>query len=274
MSTMTSLSGPAVGHSAAPPRPAFVSDSLTMIGRSVRVVVRTPAAVLSATFMPVILLLVMTASFAKIVAPGAGYADYVNQVLPLFVIMGMAFGSVSTGVAAHRDLHSGMDARLRRLPIAPSAPLVGRIVGDAARNLGTLALMFAVGGVLGFRFQAGVLAALGCVVVALALGAGFAWLAVAVAIRASNAEGVVQLLNGLLLVLSFLSTGFVSLDDLPGWAQPIARANPFSAGVEAMRALSQGGPTTAPVLRSLAWSAVLVAVFSVIATRTYRRARA
>lgn len=266
---------PAASHTAAaaamPARPAILDDTLVMAGRSIRVVSRTPAAVLSATFMPIILLLVMTASFSKVVLPGGSYGDYVNHVLPLFAVMGMIFSSVTTGVAAHRDLHSGMDNRLRTLPVASSAPLVGRIVGDATRNLLTLVVLGGVGVALGFRFRAGMVPALSTVGLALVFGFAFACIAVAVAARASSAEAMVSALNGLLLVLSFLSNGFVDTDDLPGWAQPVATLNPVSSVVDAMRALTQGGATTGPVLEALAWSIGLSAVFGSLAVVAYRR---
>ncbi|MGH4022102.1 MAG: ABC transporter permease [Pseudonocardiaceae bacterium] len=252
-------------------RPNAFGDALVMIGHSVTVARRTPAAVLSATFLPIILLLTMTASFAKIVSPNGSYADYVNWVLPLLVVMGVMFSSLTTGIAAHQDLHSGLDDRLRTLPMARSAPLVGRIVGDAVRNFVTVVVVVALGIVLGFRFDTSIFAIIGFFVVPLVFGVGFAWLAVTVGIRAATAENVESWLSAGLLVLSFLSTGFVAKNDLPGWVQPIAEVNPVSSVVEAMRALAHGGATAGPLFSGLAWSAGLTAVFSVLAVRTYRR---
>jgi ABC-type polysaccharide/polyol phosphate export permease len=78
-------------------------------------------------------------------------------------------------------------------------------------------------------------------------------------------------LNAALLVVSFLSTGFVPQHDLPGWAQPIAEVNPVSSVVEAMRTLAHGGAVAGPLLSSLVWSTGLTAVCSVLAVRSYRR---
>lgn len=252
-------------------RPDVFGDALAMIGRSVTVARRTPGAVFSAAFLPVILLLTMTAGFAKIVDPAGSYADYVNWVLPLLVVMGVVLSSLTTGIAAYQDLHSGMDDRLRTLPMARSAPLVGRIVGDAVRNLATVVVVVALGLVLGFRFGTSPPAIAGFFVLPLVFGVGFACLAVALAIRAGSAEAVASVLNAALMMLTFLSTGFVAMNDLPGWAQPIAAVNPVSSVVEAMRALAHGGPVIAPLISSLAWSAGLVGVFGGLAIGSYRR---
>lgn len=251
-------------------RPSVFGDTLVMAGRSVTVARRTPTTMLTATFMPAILLLTMTAGFAKIVNPDGSYADYVNWVLPLLVMMGVMFSSINTGIAAHQDLKSGLHDRLRTLPIAQSAPLVGRIIGDAARNLATVVVVVALGIALGFRFDTSIFAIIGFFVLPLGVGAGFAWLAVAVAVRAATAESVESQLDAGLLVLSFLSTGFVPKHDLPGWAQPIAEVNPVSSVVEAMRALAHGGAVAGPLVCSLAWSVALTTVFGVLAVRTYR----
>lgn len=252
-------------------RPSLLGDVLVMTRRSVRVVARTPAAIVAAIFMPLVLMVVMTAGFAKVVTPDGSYGDYVNRALPLFAVMGMTFSAVTTGVSAHRDLRSGMDARLRTLPMSPVAPLAGRILGDATRNLLTIVVLSAVGAIIGFRVRAGIPAALAAVGLALLVGIGFAWLAIAAAVRSRSAEAMTSLLNGVLLVLSFLSTGMVPADDLPGWAQPIADHSPVSAAVEAMRVLTQGGPTSAPVAKSLAWSMALAAVFATAALTSARR---
>ena len=63
----------------------------------------------------------------------------------------------------------------------------------------------------------------------------------AIATYVDSAETAVSATNALLLLLTFLSTGFVKLHDLPGWAQPIAAANPISYVAQAMRGAASGG---------------------------------
>ena len=50
-----------------------------------------------------------------------------------------------------------------------------------------------------------------------------------------------------------------------------AENQPVSVNIDAVRALSQGGPTTTPVLQSLAWTVAIVVVFGSLAVRRYRR---
>jgi ABC-type polysaccharide/polyol phosphate export permease len=72
--------------------------------------------------------------------------------------------------------------------------------------------------------------------------------------------------------LVFASSAFVSVANMPGWLQAFAKANPITNVVDALRALCLGGPTTTPVLRSLAWITAILLVFVPLAVSRYRRA--
>ncbi|WP_020494733.1 ABC transporter permease [Sciscionella marina] len=251
-------------------RPEFFRDAALLAGRAVRETFRSPATIVLGSFFPLVMLLAMTLGFADVVLPGRGYAGYVNYSLPLFIVMGVVFAALNTAVATYRDLHGGMDARLRTVAIARSAPLLGRVGADAVRNLATTVLVFLLGFALGFRFAAGPLAILGFFLLPVVFGFGIAWFMVAIAMRAKSAETAISLVNVLLLVLSFLSTGFAPKGSLAGWAEPIAAVNPLSSAIDAMRGLAHGGELTGPLLATLAWTVALTAVFGAVAVSAYR----
>lgn len=255
----------------ATPRASILTDTAILTGRGLLLMARSPATVAMTAAFPVILLLLLSVSFAEIVMPGQAYADYVNYSVPLFAAMGITFATLSTANAVHADRIVGFDDRLHTLPMSPVAPLAGRIIADTARNLATVAIVTGVGVALGFRFENGALGLVGYFIVPLLYGFGLAWLMVAVALHASSAESANAALNALLLVLSFLSTGFVRLEDLPGWAQPIASANPISHVVDAMRSFAHGGAGGDQLLAVAAWTIGLTAAFGTLAVRKYAR---
>lgn len=254
-----------------PVRPSFLGDAAVLTGRALRLMWRNPGAVVFGSFFPLTLLLLMTLAFADVMMPGLGYAAYVNYSLPLFVVMGVVFSALGTAVVVYHDLHSGMDSRLRTLPMARSAPLLSRVVADAVRNLITAVLVAAVGMALGFRFDTNPWPVLGFFVVPVLFGFGIAWFMVAVALVARSAETAVSVINIVLLVLSFFSTGFVPAEKLADWAGPIAAVNPLSHVIEAMRALAHGGSLAGPLLWTLVWTAGLTAVCGSLAVHRYRR---
>jgi ABC-2 type transport system permease protein/oleandomycin transport system permease protein len=59
---------------------------------------------------------------------------------------------------------------------------------------------------------------------------------------------------------------------MPGWLQTFADINPVTVTVNALRALTLGGPTARPVLEALAWIVGILLVFVPLAVNRYRRA--
>ena len=57
---------------------------------------------------------------------------------------------------------------------------------------------------------------------------------------------------------------------MPGWLQPFARNQPLSVTVDAVRGLFQGAAAHQWIWQSLTWSAGILLVFFLIATRLYR----
>lgn len=160
------------------------------------------------------------------------------------------------------DLTSGAIDRFRSLPIARGAVLAARMLSDAVRLL-LIVLMTAVG----FRIHTGVLPALAALALTIAFGIAFSW----VMLYLGTAEATQAAGQTLMFLLTFLSSAFVPLATMPGWLQTIARLNPVTYAVDALRALLAGAPAAKPVLLTTAWIAALIAVFAPLAVRRYRR---
>lgn len=255
------------------PRPTIFLDTALMTGRAFTLMYRSPTTLLAAIGLPIVLMLFLSVGFADVVMPGAGLAAYIDYGAPLFIIMGITFATSGTAIAAHTDRFSGFQNRMQTLPVAPLAPAAGRATADLMRNLVTTVVVTAVAYLLGFRFHpdAGALHVLGFLLVPLVYGFGLAWLMLAVASWMKSAEAVDSVLNAALLVFSFLSTGFVRLDDLPGWARPIAEANPISKAVEAMRGCALGTVDSGALIAVAAWSLGMTFVFGSVMLVASRR---
>jgi ABC-2 type transport system permease protein len=230
---------------------------------------RNPAIIIGATAFPVFLLIVFTASFAKVVIPDGSYADYAQFLVPLSIIQGLLFSVINTGNSLYQDLTSGMDNRLRTMPIARSALLAGRIFSSAGRLFIQVGITTIVGYLLGFRFQTHFLAILTFFILPVVFAMSFAWLAVFIAVKVKSAESIQAAILPWLLPLTFLSIGYVPKEGFPNWIQGFVEINPVSSAAQALRGLSSGGLVVIPVISTLLWSLVLTAVFSTLAIRSY-----
>jgi ABC-2 type transport system permease protein/oleandomycin transport system permease protein len=196
---------------------------------------------------------------------------YVDFLMPGIFVQTVVFGSTQTGVGLAEDLSKGMIERFRSLPMARSAVLAGRTLGDAVRNTFVVVLMTIVGMLVGFRFHTNVIASVAALLLVVAFGYAFSWISATIGLTVHDVESAQT--AGFLWVfpLVFASSVFVPIHTLPGWLQAFARINPITNTANAMRALILGGPTTKYVLYALAWIVGILAVFMPFATRRYRR---
>jgi ABC transporter DrrB family efflux protein len=251
------------------PVPPAVRDTVAISCRNLRRLGRAPNLLLLSLTTGVLFVLLFRYVFGGAIrTPGSSYVDYL---MPGAFILTVTASAVTTGVGFAEDLASGAIDRFRSLPIARSAVLAGRMLSDAVRLLLLIAAMTAVGFAVGFRVHTGALAALAGLVLTITFGMAFSWVMLYLALALRTAEATQAAGQTLMFLLTFLSSAFVPLATMPGWLQAIARLNPVTYAVDALRALLVGGPTARPVLLAVAWTAGLVIVFVPLAVRRYRR---
>lgn len=254
-----------------PRRWAATADIALMTQRNLILWLRVPAYVVATLVQPIILVLLFRYVFGgeiRIVEKGG----YVNYLMPGIVGQTVAFASVGTAVALALELKKGVIDRFRSTPMARAAVLGGRLAADAVRILATVAVIVGVGYAVGFRFENGLLAAAAMMLLAAAFGVSLCCVTACVGIAVQDAESVQAIALVLLLPLSFVSSAVVRVSSMPSWLQGVARNQPVSVVVDAMRSLALGGPVASHVLPALWWTAGIAAVFATLAIRAYRQA--
>ena len=269
--TTTTLPAPRIER---PERSAFgwaVADTKTIAWRNLLTLRRLPQLLVFATVQPVIFVLMFRYVFGGAIhAPGVPYVDFL---MPGVFAQTVAFGSIQTGVGLAEDLHKGLIERFRSLPMARSAVLAGRTLADLVRNVFVVALMLAVGYMVGFRIQTNVIGLVAGMAVILLFGFSLTWIFAIVGLGTSNAETAQAASFPILAPLVFASSAFVPVGSMPGWLQAFAKNQPVSIAIDAVRSLVLGGQyaNTGKVVASLAWSLGIIVVFAPLAIRRYRK---
>ena len=247
-----------------------VRDALVLAGRNLQHTTRQPELLFFSTVQPVIFVLLFRFVFGGAIStPGL---SYVNFLMAGIFVQTTAFSSTATGVGLAEDLSKGLIDRFRALPMARSAVLAGRTLGDLARIVFVVLVMTAVGFAVGLR-PASLGGLLGAIALTSLFGFAFSWISAWIGlsvkgVEAANLAGFVWLFP-----LTFASSAFVPLESMPGWLQAFARNTPVTPTVDAVRALlNEGLPLQRPLLTSLAWIVGITAVFSTLAVRQYRKA--
>lgn len=252
-------------------RPVLVAETRLLAGRSLRHFFRQPQLLIPTVVFSPLLMFILLAAFGQVVTDVTG-GDYVDRLAPLICLSGAGFGAAAAGLGLLEDRQGGMLGRLRAMPIDHRSALTGRLVGDFGRILLVAVVVVALAHLPGFRFEQGPLAAFGFFVLVLVFGSVFTWASLALGVRASSAEAVQSTFTAPVLLLFFLSSGFVPAEQFPALLEPVVRANPMSCCAGALVGLSSGGPVLVPVAQTLAWVVVLTAVFATAAVRGFRSA--
>jgi ABC-2 type transport system permease protein len=249
-----------------------VGDAAVITKRHLKHTTRRPDMMFFSIMQPIMFILLFTVVFAKAIkVPGI---DYKNYMMPAIFVQTMAFATAGTAVGLAEDLNKGLIDRFRSLPMARSAVLIGRLVADSTRNTLTLLIMVAAGYIVGFRFQAGVLPAIGGLLLLVAFAFAFSAIGTCIGLAVKSPESAST--GGIVWIfpLTFVSNGFVPLVALPGWLQSIVRYSPVTAMNDAMRALfyGHGREIAGPLLQSVAWMVGIVVVFLTLGVRQYKKA--
>jgi ABC transporter DrrB family efflux protein len=248
-----------------------VSDTLTFAKRNLLVWARIPTFTVVTVIQPVMFVLLFTYVFGGAIpvdVPGG----YVNFLIPGIIGQSVAFATFATAVAFVQEKQLGLIDRLRSMPTARSAVLVGRLVAETARIFLMIVIIIGVGYAVGFRFQNGFAPAAGMVVLATIFAIAFCCVWAFTGLAMGTAESVQAFGLVCLFPLVFVSSAFVPVDTMPGWLQAFASNQPVSVVINTMRALALGGPIARDLWLSALWLAGTFIVFVPLAVRAYNRA--
>ncbi|MFI5658224.1 ABC transporter permease [Streptomyces sp. NPDC051684] len=252
-----------------PPRPSALSASLTFGWRAILKIKHVPEQLFDVTAFPVMMVLMYTYLFGGALAGSPG--EYIQYLLPGILVMSVVMITMYTGVSVNTDIEKGVFDRFRTLPIWRPSVMVGYLLGDALRYTIASVVMLAVGLIMGFRPDGGVLGVLAAIAILLVFSFAFSWIWTMFGLLLRTEKSVMGVSMMVIFPLTFLSDIFVKPETMPGWLQAFVNNNPVTHVASAVRGLMEGDWPTAAVLWSLGWAALLIAVFGPVTMRLYNR---
>lgn len=244
-------------------------DSWTEATRHLRALPRNPDLVGFVIIQPIMFVVLFVYVFGGSVSI-PGYSNYKQFVVPGIFAQTVLFGSTFTGIGIADDLGKGFIDRLRSLPMYTSAVLIGRTMSDIVRNALAFAVMLVVAFAIGFRFEGSLIGAVAATALLFFFSYAFSWIQALIglsvnSVEAANSAGFVWMFP-----LTFISSAFVSPENMPSWLRPIAEHNPFTVVTDASRALYNGRPAGNDPWIALAWAVGITVVFAALSIRKFR----
>ncbi|GHO65443.1 transport permease protein [Ktedonobacter sp. SOSP1-52] len=188
----------------------------------------------------------LTTGFGLVSADGGnalatqfGTESYTAFFLPAIIVQVLLFGPVNSALGLITDEQSGYLNKLRVTPINRFSIMLGNLLADLTRMMIQVVIVLVVGLVSGVRIAHPELLPLLFVVAALfGLFMGGLWLFIGLSTRSAQATYLIFSLISLPLL--FTSSAQLPIGLLPGWLQFVARYNPVTYAVNAIRVIVVG----------------------------------
>jgi ABC-2 type transport system permease protein len=188
---------------------------------------------LVATFArPLLWLVVIGAGFEKLV-PNQGTVSYKQFLLPGLYGMVILFSTMLTALATVHDREFGPIRMLLIAPLPRSVTVLAKTVSAAILGVIQCLLLFPLIWILGLRPSLGAIVEL---IGAIAIGSfAMAGVGMVIASRMRSIENFAGIMNFLMFPMFFLSSALYPASLLPGWLQPLVRADPLTYAIDLMR---------------------------------------
>ena len=173
--------------------------------------------------------------------PSGGRADYINYVVPGIIIIAIASVAQGTAISVAMDMTEGIIARFRTMAIFRPSVLTGHVLGSMIQTALGIVVVIGVALAIGFRPTAGLVEWIAVAGLLAMVTLAMTWLCVALGLRAKSVETASNIPMPL-IILPFLSSGFVPTDTMPAALRWFAEYQPFTPIIETLRGLLMGTP--------------------------------
>lgn len=254
-------------------------DAAAIAKRNVIKIKRVPEVLVFVLLSPIMFVLLFAYVFGgSIDVEGTSYREFLIAGIFAQTVM---FGSTFTGAGIAEDMQKGIINRFRSLPMSRPAVLAGRTASDVIYNILSIVIMALTGLLVGWRIRSSVLDAIAGFLLLLLFAYAMSWIMAFIALLVPSPEVINNASFMVLFPLTFVANTFVPVENLPGPLQTFAEWNPVSAVTQASRNLfgnlppgtpePTAWPLQNPVLYTLIWVAVIIAVFAPLAVHRYTK---
>ncbi len=258
-----------------------LADGAVIAKRNVIKIKRVPEILVFVLISPIMFVLLFAYVFGgSIDIPGGSYREFL--IAGIFA-QTVIFGATFTGAGLAEDMQKGIIDRFRSLPMSRSAVLVGRTASDVIYNAASLIIMALSGLIVGWRIHSGIFDALVGFALLLLFAYAFSWVMAYVGLLVPSVEVINNAAFMVMFPLTFIANTFVPAENLPTPLRVFAEWNPVSAITQAARELFGNIPAGTPeptvwplrnpVIYTLIWVVVIIAIFAPLSVRMYTKAK-
>jgi len=231
---------------------------------------RDPTEVFTRSIQPILWLLVFGQVFGRTRAIPTGPLRYLDFMAPGVLAQSVLFTAIFFGIAVIWERDLGIVHKMLASPAYRSALVLGKAASAGVRGLTQAVIIYGVTLLLGIHVRLEILPVVGVLVAILLGSAVFSTFSLVIACIVKTRERFMGIGQVLTMPLFFASNAIYPIDMMPGWLRIVARGNPLTYLVDALRSLMVvGGHSAFGLPTDLAVQLAALFVLVVIASRLY-----
>ena len=264
------FAAPRGGSARDPAVKAFSRDTLALAEVELRKLARDPVELLTRAIQPTLWLLVFGQVFGRLKAIPTGNLSYLTFMVPGILAQSVLFIAIFYGINVIWERDLGILQKLMATPSPRSALVLGKAISAGVRGLSQGLIIYLLALLLHIPIRLGGLAILGVLGFIILGSALFSTFSLAVACLVKTRERFMGIGQVLTMPLFFASNAIYPLNLMPGWLRAVARFNPLTYQVDALRTLMvQGGQTLFGLPKDVAVQGAVLVALVLLTARLY-----
>ena len=219
----------------------FFSSSLTVAEMEARRIRHDPSELFTRAVQPALWILIFGEVFASIRAVNTGPYTYLQFIAPGVLAQSVLFIAIFYGITVVWERDVGLLTKLLSTPSPSSAIVVGKSLAAGVRGACQALMIFILALVIGINLRLDPLDVIGVFIVVVLNAMCFSSLSMLLASFLKTRDRMMGIGQAITMPLFFASNAIYPISLMPSWLQGIARVNPLSYVVDALRALLLSG---------------------------------
>lgn len=247
----------------------FVHKTLTIAEVEVRKLRHDATELVTRAVQPVLWLLVFGQVFSRTRAIPTGDVRYLDFMAPGILAQSVLFIAIFYGISVIWERDLGVLHKFLASPTPRTALVLGKGLAAGIRALAQTIIIYTLALLLGVKIIWNPLALAGVMIVVLLGAALFATLSLIIACLVKTRERFMGIGQVLTMPLFFASNAIYPITMMPDWLQILAKMNPLTYEVDALRALMVTGVSSYGVGVDVAILGITLTILVLIGGRLY-----
>ncbi len=215
----------------------YLRQTLAVAEADLRKLIHDPVELLTRMVQPVLWLLIFGQVFNRTRAIPTGGISYLDFMSPGILAQSVLFGAIFYGISLIWERDLGIVQKFLVSPAPRSTLVLGRAISSTARSLCQMLFVYVIAFLLHVQLRFGVFALAGVVLAVMLGSAVFSTFSLIVACLVKSRERFMGIGQVLTMPLFFASNAIYPLSLMPSWLRVVARVNPLTYQVDALRSL-------------------------------------